>query len=261
MTGSSPQTESPPSLQVARASRAPVSSQSSVSDDSWILRGEQVDPLARTAQLSLATSASITPPLANLPPFDPIGESDALRRSSRLTYLPQQQEGRPSLASDSASFYPSAGGPNLMQYGPGDENWRSRLPEAAPRTYPDLSRTVGPRLTSTPVGPHFSSMPMPLISPERLSDVVQEQPQRTLPPPRLSTARERQQNRRGLSRPEVTQRPSSAAPPTPGRASQEGSVPPLDRSESEAINALAGLAAREGRSETPKRPGQGPYPR
>lgn len=244
--GTSPHTESPPShLPVGPKLRTAMSTQSSTSDDSWVSRGDQADSMSRTGQLPSVTAPSMYQALSSLPPPEMSTSDDNVRHPPRRPYHPGQRDALPPLSSDLTTYQqyrtPLAGAVTSMV---ADERWRTVLPEVTPRQMPDLLRPFHP-------GVSFGTTQLPpLAGPERRSD------QRTLPPPRqLPSPREQARGLPSLSRAMTTPGRSSAGTPTSeGGGSDQ---PHLDRSESDAITTLVGLAskgAREGsEGQDPKR--------
>jgi hypothetical protein len=247
--GTSPNTESPPSqLPAGPKLRSGISTQSSTSDDSWVSRGDQTEAVLRTAQLSLVTAPSSYAPLTSLPPLETSSVDDNPRQSSRRAYMPGHRDALPPMNPDPSlyqQYRPPL--PGMLPTAAADERWRTILPDAMSRQMPELPRPLQPPHPMGQSGSFGTAQLPPLISPERLSDPTHDHLQRTLPPPRLSSPREHTQGLPSVSRGANTSAQSSTGTPVAGSARAD--VPQLDRSESEAISTLAGLASTGNRGE------------
>ena len=257
---------SPPSAQQSREYYRPglISGHSSVSDESATIKSEVPDTVLRTAGLTLAT-ASATPPLPGLPPYatsvDPALPTDPLARS-RVSYFVQQQQqqhiplpmpnigvGQPG---PGALLYPQ----NLPSPTIQEASWKTRPPDF--RGYQENPRALPPSFpipspSREPLSP--TQLP-PILPPERAPEFHQGPSPRTLPPPRAPS--------RGtsslphLGRAMEQPRPLTTEP-LQLRQGRDDGRPPLNRSESDAANALAGLAAGTPRSDSSTPHGQ-PHP-
>lgn len=235
---------SPPISQLGKgAGGGQLSTQSSLSDESPNRRSES-DPLGRTASLSLSTPPSGTPPLPP-PQSSGSGEPALTHDISRLRYPTVTQP-----STHSFGGIPSAFGQPFPHILPtpvaSDPTWRGRGTD--PRSFQESSRSWHPPPHQFPGQGSSVSLP-PLINPERSLDIAAH---RTLPAPRASPALQQQ--------PSFPPPPMTESPHPIRLASQEeqlrrqsSSQPSLGRSESDAANALAGLATGEPRSD-PDRP-------
>ena len=212
------------------------SSQSSLSDESTALR-EYPDPLPNTAQLSLlpgpgrmaekSTQSPTSPefmrmPAANRRPV-PLGAPSSVSDSNSRSSASSSSN----INSSETSFAFANSNSSL------EDTWTGQSSDPG---YPALSRSMSIQLTAV-------TLP-PLMAGERLADVLQDQSQRMLPLPTTSASPEGYHSLRSLPR------LSTMTSPRPQDLSGFGlssrvSVDkkcPLDRSESEAADALAGLA-------------------
>ena len=249
---------SPPSAQHSREHFRPglISGHSSVSDDSATVRSEVPDPVIRTAGLSLS-AASATPPLPSLPPNPVSIDSpllpDPLARS-RLSYFVQQQNNPllPNLGIGQTVPGGPLYAPTLSSPTAQDPSWRTR--PADYRGFSDAPRAVHSFPIASPGREQLSptSLP-PIIAPDRPPDFMQTPSPRILPPPRTSPGST--STLLHLGRPmEVPPRaaPAETLQMRP-QITDEGRLM-LNRSESDAANALAGLASGISRPETIKPP-------
>lgn len=226
----SPSNETSTSSLLSRDSRPYIafSSQSSVSDDSSALR-EYADPLPHTAQLSLLPGPSRPVDYSTKSPSsaDHAHLSGTNRRPARVrTPIGAYQTSSSSRSSGSIpsnmnSSESSFQFPNSLA----DEAWRS------PNHPPIPLRAL--------------ALP-PLLPQDRSSDVLEDKTQRILPmpTPASSAAQENYPGLRSLSQISTLTFPRQQELPGLGmtlRISQENKSP-LDRNESEAADALAGLA-------------------
>lgn len=254
--GTPPHTESAPSmLPGGPMLRTAISTQSSTSDDSWISRGDQTDAALRTAQLSLVTAPSSYQSLTSLPYLETSISDDNVRHSSRRTFMQGHRDALPPMNPDPSAYQqyrPPLSG--VLPATASDERWRTVLPDTTSRQMPDLPRARHPPLPMGQSGPFGTAQLPPLINPERLSDPTHDHLQRTLPPPRLSSPRDLGQGLPSISRGAST--PSQSNAGTPTLSGVGAATPQLDRSESEAISTLAGLASTGTRGEGPE--GQDP---
>lgn len=214
-----------------------VSQQSSVSEESSAVRSDS-DPLVRTASLSLSTPPTGTPPL--LAHGDKSASADGGR--PRFPGPPRSLPSYGSTASTHSQALPSPMG--------SDSSWRSRPTEL--RNYIDAGPPMQPPLHLPPPSSGPVTLPSfpPILGGERNPDFQH----RTLPLP-------------PLPRTSPTMPPG---PTAPGRLPEPSSFPfggpnfalrrestaesPMERSESDAANTLAGLAA------STSRPGSTPAP-
>ncbi|KAJ9606397.1 hypothetical protein H2200_009358 [Cladophialophora chaetospira] len=256
---------SPPSGQQSREYFRPglISSQSSVSDESATVRSEVPDTVLRTAGLTLG-AASATPPLPNLPPsassVDPALPTDPLARS-RVSYFMQQQQQpqvplpMPTIGPGALLYQQNLPSPTIQE-----ASWKTRPPEF--RGYQENPRALPssfpfPSPSREPLSP--TQLP-PILSQERPSELHQGPSSRILPPPRAPSggALTLPHLGRAMEQP----RPLTTEPLQIRQGPDDGRLP-LNRSESDAANALAGLATGALRSDssTPqgqKRPQQPP---
>jgi hypothetical protein len=235
----SPHTESPPShLPVGPKLRTAISTQSSTSDDSWVSRADQADGVPRTGKLSIVTAPPVYHALSSFPPPEMSSSDENAWQPSRRTYQPAYRDAIPPLSAELATYQqyrpPLAGAvPSMVA----DERWRKALPEVTSRQIPDLPRPFHP------IGQPFGTSQLPpLAGPERWSDTQHDHSQRTLPPPRqLPSPREQARGLPSLSRAMTTPGHSGAGTPTSEAGGSD--TPHLDRSESDAITTLVGLAS------------------
>lgn len=242
----SPHAESPPSqLPLGPKLRTAISTQSSTSDDSWASRGDQADAMQRTAQLSLVTAPTLYQSSSSLPPSQTSSFEDNVRQASRRPVLQGHRDALPPLNPDPTTYQqyraPMTGALPAMV---ADDRWRTMLPDAASRQMPDLPRHFHHPNPIGQSGAFGTSQlpPLPLVGPERLSEPQHDHPRRTLPTPR-----DQGRSLPSISRARTTPGQTSAGTPT--SASGESDTPHLDRSESDAVNTLAGLAATGARGE------------
>ena len=233
------------------------SSQSSVSDESTALR-EYQDPLPHTAQLSLLPGPGR---MAEKPTQSPTSaESMRMPATNRRPVRARTPLGAPLPGSDSNSRSSASSRSNMNSSegsfffanssSGGDDPW--------PLQSPDTAHVALSKSTSMPIS--AVTLP-PLIASERLSDVLQDQSQRILPLPTTPASPEGYHGIRSLPRISTMTTPRHHDLPGFGlssRASLEKKSP-LDRSESEAADALAGLAYGS-RHRHPPRQGGGDRP-
>ncbi len=203
------------------------SSQSSVSDESTTLR-EYSDPIPHAAQLSLLPG----PARSNEPPLQaPISLEHAHMSSSNRRPV----QSRTPLDSHQASSGSRSSGSIRSNMNSSESSFQFPNPSNE-----DLWRS--PNHPPIPLGP--VALP-PLLPPDRLPDVMQDHSQRILPMPTpTSSAPTESYHPRSLSRISTMHSPRQQELPGLGlslRLSQEQKSP-LDRNESEAADALAGLA-------------------
>jgi hypothetical protein len=234
-----------------------ISGPSSVSDESSAFRSEVPETVNRTANLSIA-GASATPPLPNpqqspAPP-ESVVPHDPLARS-RLSYFIQQQ-GPPPLPLVGAT-QPGPGSMFVHQNLPSptarEPSWRSRSTDL--RGYPELSRAL-PSSHSLPSPGREQLSPTqlpPMFSPERPPEYHHASSSRSLPPPHASSSGTTTLPH--LGRAMEQPQPLTAEALRARQQGHEDNQPGLARSESDAANALAGLASG------PPRPEGGPPPR
>ena len=237
------------------------SGQGSASEDSAMVRSDVPDAVVRTAGLPLG-AASATPPLQHLSVDSPL-LPDPLARS-RLSYFVQQQHTTPQ---------PNVG---VGQPGLGTLLYQSTLPtptaqEPSWRNRPHDFRyqeTSRPLPSSFPLPSpgreQLSSTQLPPILPQdRPPDFHQAQSPQILPPPQTPTGVHTNLLHRG--RAVETPRRPTPEPLQPRQQSRQrgrGDIrSALNRSESDAANALAGLASGLARSDTTKPRGQQQSPR
>ncbi|EXJ79276.1 hypothetical protein A1O3_08778 [Capronia epimyces CBS 606.96] len=264
---------SPPPLQQGREFYRPSlpSRHSSLSDESSTVRSDLPEPLVRTATLSLGVtpSSSGTPPLQPGPPgalsLDSSGSPDLPERS-RLLYGVQQQhqQAQPQLQ---PQHQPQLQHQHQHQHQPQQHSALSTVPGIGsaqpapsvpfPPTFPSPTmpeRPWGSRpsdirgyletpaggpssLSYSPVGipqPNPAQLP-PFFPPDRLPEYSPGAYLRTLPPPRS----------RSTGHPALRESgsPVLTSALTLRRPGQEEIRAVLERSENDAANALAGLAA------------------
>ena len=248
----------PPSTHQGRDYFRPglLSSQSSVSEESATVRSEVPDTVIRTAGLSLST-ASATPPLpARLPSalsLDSAESLDPLARS-RLSYFVQQQQQQQHhvapLGHTSTIGQPGSGimsfQPNLPSPTTQEALWRNRTSEF--RGYQETHRPLHASLPFPSPGREQLSPTQlaPIFSHDRPPELSQGQSSRTLPPPRAPSAGA--YLGRGMEPP----RPLTTQALQTRQTGRDDERPTLNRSESDAANALAGLASGVPRSDTTK---------
>jgi hypothetical protein len=254
---------SPPSVQQSRElfRAGLMSGQSSVSDDSATVRSEVPDTVTRTAGLSLGV-ASATP---SLPPHPASIDSphlpDPLARS-RLSYFIQQQQNPlpPGIGMGIGQTVPPA--PIHPQTLPSptmqESSWRNRQPEFRAYTEPPRAPPSSFPLQSPSRDPMIPQLP-PILSQDRPPDFPQSSSPRTLPSPRtLSGGTSTLPHLiRGMEQP----RPLASEPLQIRQHSGDDGRSALNRSESDAANALAGLASGVTRPDPSKPPGQPSPPR
>lgn len=276
-TLSSSRSGSPPSIQQSRDyfRAGLLSSHSSVSDESSTVRSDLPEPLMRTAGLSLGTSTAGTPPL---PPFptptassvESVGSPDLLARSRLAYFVQQQQQQQPQVPLPTPSISSTASGPPSMPApfqpplpspGMSEGSWRPRPPEMRSSSYQETPRPFHVSMPmSSPGREQLSPSQLPpLLSPDRPPDYPPGSSSRILPPPRTPSAGTASLSHHDHPldplRPLLTE-PLQIRQPL-GRDDER---PPFDRSESDAANALAGLAAGVPRSDTARPFGHPPRP-
>ena len=212
----------------------PLSTHSSTSDESSYFRIDQFDPLPRTAKLSLNTSATTPAPSFSTPATGrSSGIPSLLNRPAGFAPALQPQDSSLSSASDPPvlSRGDTSASPNNLN-SPVQEGWRQYHAEATTSRSAYLSNANS--LLS------FGTLPVPsLTSSDRLPEIGQEYNHRILPLPRALPSQSHQHRLRSPSR-RAPQSGSHGETPSPREA--ERNRTPLDRSESEAVNTLAGLA-------------------
>lgn len=241
--GTSPHAESPSSqLPMGPKLRSAISVQSSTSEESWPSRGDQADSMQRTALSSLVTAPTVYQALSSLPPLDTSSSDENVRQASRRTYHPGHRDALPPMHPDPATYQqyrsPMA---SVVPTTAADERWRTIQADVASRQMPDLPRGFTPSLTMGQNVPFGTAQLPPLVGSEWPSETQHDHLQRTLPPPRLSSPRDRPRALPSLSR--ARSIPGQSSDGTPATGGGGSDAPHLDRSESEAINALAGLAS------------------
>jgi hypothetical protein len=217
------------------------SSQSSVSDDSSVVR-DYPDPLPHTAQLSLLPGPGR---IAEKPTQSPTSsEFMRIPATNRRPVRARTPLGAhlPSLESNSRSSASSRSNVNSSEASFGFTNSNSSVDETWPLQPSEIGHPAFLKSTSIPL----SAVTLPLlVASERLPDVLQEQSQRILPFPTTSASPEGYHGLRSL--PPISTMTTPRHQDLSGfglssRMSAEKTSPPLDRSESEAADALAGLA-------------------
>ena len=213
--------------------RGQLSTQSSTSDESSARRSDS-DPLVRTASLSLSTPPSgATPPLP--PPQTSLTVSEfGVQEVSRLRYSGSNQPtilGPPGATSGSAAhpFQQTLPAPAMSE-----ASWRSRGPDL--RSYLEPGRAIATPTYLTSGAPNLPISLPPLTGQDRIGDISA---QRVLPLPRTSPTAYQSVGQPGL--------PRTGESPNPyfqgqGRGQGSATQSPFDRSESDAADALAGLA-------------------
>jgi hypothetical protein len=211
------------------------SSKSSTSDESAVLR-EYPDPLPHAAQLSLLPGPGrMTDPTS----ADFVRMPAASRRPARArTPLGAPRPGSESNSRSSASSHSHI---NSSDNSFAFTNSNSSVDDPWPLQSPDIGRPALSKSVSAPLS--AVTLP-PLVASERLPDVLQDQSQRILPLPTTSGSPDGYHGLRAL--PGISTLTTSRHQDLSGfglssRASLE-KISPLDRSESEAADALAGLA-------------------
>lgn len=253
----------PPSGQQSRDHFRPglISGHSSVSDESATVRSEVPDTVVRTAGLSLGT-ASATPPLPSL--SDPAPPSDPLARS-RLSYFVQQQQQPPIPLPipNLGTAPPGFGALSYQQTLPSptaqESSWRNRTPDF--RGYQETPRALPSSFSlASPGREQLSPTQLPPMLPqERPLDFHPTPSPRTLPPPRAPSGGTTTLPHlgRAMEQPQpLPIEPLQLRPP--GRDESRAT---LNLSESDAANALAGLASGVPRSDATKPQGQQHAPR
>ena len=237
----SPSTDLTNVAMLSRDSRsfATFSPQSSISEDTMATR-DVGDPLPSAAQLSLlpgpprlADQRLQSPTTASHPSL-----TTSHRRPVRVrTPLQEHQGSSGSAGSGSISLHSSMTTPDTAfmyptsnAVGPTGESWPAQNAEAGMPSLPNHVMPYG-----------AVSLP-PLKASDRLPDVLQDQSQRLLPIPTPSPAHEHDQRLRNLARlPDLaTSRPAESAGSV--LSTPQDYKFPLESSESEAADALAGLA-------------------
>lgn len=228
-----------------RRTRPPISTHSSCSDDSTAVRSEQSDTLMRTATLSLASPHSGTPPMPPLAGPGSLSDfpnpSDALLRSRWPHGALPGASG--TFAGGFHSGYANAG-QSLAATSPNEDAWQPRAFE--PQTLVEVPRTRQLPGSFT-VNNSFGTTALP----GRLSaELPMGQSLRTLPPPAFPGPILPQAGTRTLPWPGDHARLGQVAPRV-GGSTYDDSRTQLERWESEAADALAGLAGRG--SSTPRK--------
>jgi len=223
------------------------------------MRSEVPDAVTRTAGLSLGTPSALPSLPASLPSassMESAGSVESLSRS-RLSYFAQPQ---PQISlmpgahmgshGSGATFFP----PTLTSPTAQEALWRNRNPD-----FRGLQETIRDYHSSMPLpSPGREQLSPtqlpPMLSQERPQDFFHGQSSRTLPPPRApsTVASGLPHLGRGMELP----RPMTTEAPQARQAGREDTRPTLNRSESDAANALAGLASGVPRSDTTKPYGQ-----
>lgn len=221
----------------------PLSTRSSVSDDSVTAVGDNPDPLPRASRLTLQTPPPGHPLMFPLSSETSTTSIEARKGEERPGTNALPVEG--SSASPFASRMSTTTMPSLKQIAPPDALRQGIPSEAGWTRYSDSRKD---RRTSSTFGSSspFGSIGSGGFAPkERVMDIRQER--RILPPPRPSPPvgpdrRFLEMLPRGsnhASRDKFTASGESHSPTSAGGA-------PLDKSESDAVNTLAGLASWEG---------------
>ncbi|KAK5272166.1 hypothetical protein LTR96_001796 [Exophiala xenobiotica] len=286
---SAPSIPSRPPLPSSRSGSPPVpagrdyfrpgllSSHSSVSDESSTVRSDLPESVLRTAALSIGASALSQPPPSGqttaASPTDTWASPDQLARSRLAFYIqqqeqqeqqrqqqqqqqqqpqqqPQQQQQQqpqqhpaatPLFGLQGSMSAPAHLSPTMQ------EMWRNRSSD--PRTaYQEMPRALHASLPYSPATQQYQpSQRLSKMAADRPPDFVQGANMRTLPLPLPSSGSNLSFAHAGS--PPMSEESSSSHFRRPVR--EEGR-PALDRSESDAANALAGLAAGVTRSDTAK---------
>ena len=226
------------------------SSPSSVSDESTAMR-EHPDPLPHAAQLSLQPgSGSMGERGMQSPTSADFMRMPAMTRRSVHARTPlgaHSSDSNSRSSNSSLSNVNSSEGSSIFANSNSsvDESWPTRSSDAG---YPALSK-------SRPIPISAVTLP-PLVASEARADGFQEQSQRILPFPTTSTSADGYHGLRSLPRISTMTAPRSQDLSGFGLSSRVSGEQksPLDRSESEAADALAGLAYGS-RARNP--PGQG----
>lgn len=216
------------------------SSQSSVSDESTTVR-EYPDPLPHAAQLSLLPGSGR---MSENPAQSPTAaEFMRMPAASRRPLRACTPSGAPASGSESNSRS-SASSRSNVNSSEGSSvfaNSNSSVDEPWPPQPPETPHLFYPKSTSIS---HSAVTLPPLIASERLPDVLQDQSQRILPLPTTPASPEGYHGLRSLPRLSTMAAPRQQDLPGFGLSSRIDveNVHPLQRSESEAVDALAGLA-------------------
>jgi hypothetical protein len=219
----------------------PFSSKSSTSDESAVLR-EHPDPLPHVTQLSLlpgpgqmTEKAMQSPTSANFM-RTPAASRRPAHAGTLLGAPPPGSESNPRPSASSRSQ--SNPSDNSFAFLNSNLSVDDPLPlQSSVTGYPTLSKSV-----SAPVS--AVTLPPPLVASERLPDVLQDQSQRILPLPTVSGTPDGYHGLPalpGMSALKTSRNQDLSGFGLSSRASLEKKSP-LDRSESEAADALAGLA-------------------
>ena len=212
-----------------------LSDQSSMSGDSPKWRSD-TETLGRTASLSLGTPPSGTPPLPP-PPTPSSSDYMSMHDVSRMR-LPGLSN-QVSLGSGGAPSGFGAG-PPFPQVLPSpvtsETSWRAPGPDR--RVYPQSGRSWQPPPLPT-LGSSGGSFSLPPLGPSDRGPELN--PQRILPPPRTSST---VQQASGFPPARIADSPFAFGQDSnQGFLARQSSNPSLDRSESDAADALAGLAS------------------
>jgi HMG (high mobility group) box len=216
------------------------SSQSSVSDESTTVR-EYPDPLPHAAQLSLlpgpgrmAENPAQSPTTAEFMRM-PAANRRPVRARTPLGAHPSGSESNSRSSASSRSNINSSEGSFIFA------NSNSSVDETWPL---QPSETMRPALSKSTSIPHCAVTLPPLIASERLPDVIQDQSQRILPLPTTSASPEGYHGLRSLPRLSTMTGPRHQDLSGFGLSSRVSveKMPPLQKSESEAADVLAGLA-------------------
>ena len=253
---SSPRSNSPPHSSISREGTRPplLSAQSSLSDGSSAKRSDS-DPLARTASLNLGTPPSGTPPLPTPGPSSVV-DYNFSPDISRLRYpIGSLQTGPsigPHIPGQGSGGYPFSA--TLPSPSMSEAPLRSRGPDF--RSYLDTGRSVHPQAAFGAAAPQGTiSLPPLAANADRVPGMAV---QRMLPLPRSSPTHQQQVYPLGTTR--------ATESPNPHRPSHEqGGIAQatLERSESDAADALAGLASFSSSASRPEssKPWDPPQPR
>ena len=218
-----------------------LSTQSSVSDESSAMRSDS-DALVRTASLSLGTPPTGTPPLPPPVPLAITSDHSFPQEMSRLRYPGTGLQTGPGSAMQAAGQtnvgYGYSG--TLPSPSMSEASLRSRGPDL--RSYLDTGRSIQPTsYFASGVSPVSGTISLPPItgSADRRGGMAA---QRVLPLPRSSPTAHHQPGYTRGSRASESPNPYGQGQTQVQGQGQGSASSPLERSESDAADALAGLA-------------------
>jgi hypothetical protein len=230
-------------------------SQSSTSDDTATMKSEVPETTLRTAGLSIESGSATPPPagpLSSGSAFDLAGPADPLARS-RLSYFVQQQQQQQQQVQQQQRIV-GANSPTAQSWASGlsypstlsspstqEPGWQSRPTDL--RNYQDAARglnTVSPPIFPREPLPTSSQMP-PMLTRDNSRDYPPGPSSRILPPPRVSSSGSAVLPHLGRTMDPL--RPLSTEASRLSPINQQDDRSSFNRSESDAANALAGLAS------------------